>query len=69
MITLFSVNNEILPSPVSISRDEMVKMISKSDKNMITFLTSCPVYSFTDYPFKISCLNTPDYKWFIVVVK
>lgn len=69
MITLFSVDNKTLPKPVTISSDEIVKMITESAKNMITFLTSCPIYIFPNYPFKISCLNTPDYKWLIVIVK
>jgi hypothetical protein len=69
MVTLFCVNNESLSKPANISVGDMTEMAQKSEREICTFLTDCPIYKLGNSTLKVSCINTPDYKWLIVVTK
>jgi hypothetical protein len=69
MVTLFCVNIEALSKPVNISVGDMTEMVQKSEREICTFLTDCPIYKLCNSTLKVSCINTPDYKWLIVVTK
>lgn len=69
MVTVFCVNNDILSSPVNILISDITEMVEKSKRTICTFITDCPIYKLGNSMFKVSCINTSDYKWLIVVCK
>jgi len=60
MPIIFEINKKTVDNPVEYSRSEIKELIDK--EKIITLLLSSPYYSDDTV-----CINTWDYKWFVVV--